>query len=66
MTTETLKQCSDTVFYEVHFTDCLPRKFEVKAGQSIGELIKAHIKIQNSGVPKSERIYLERIICLKK
>lgn len=55
---------SGSSFYDVYCTDCLPRRFEVKDGQNINELVKAHIKLQNSGVPKSERIYLEKIVRL--
>jgi hypothetical protein len=55
---------SGSVFYEVHFTDCFPRTFEVKDGENINDIIKSHIKIQNSGVPKSERIYLEKVVRL--
>jgi hypothetical protein len=55
---------SGSVFYEVHFTDCFPRTFEVKDGENINDYIKSHIKIQNRGVPKSERIYLEKVVRL--
>lgn len=51
--------------YIVHFTDCLPKTFEVEEGENIMGLIKSHIKRQNKGLPKSERIYLEKIIPIK-
>jgi hypothetical protein len=48
--------------YEVHFTGCLPIKFVIGKDENINAIIKDYVKRQNAGVPKSERIKLEKKI----
>ena len=47
--------------FEVHFTDCFPKIFEIQDNENINDVIKDHMIKQNSGVPKSEKIYIEKI-----